>query len=455
MIELAHIVMFAWIPLVIGLFALMQARRAVIAAFLCAWLFLPMIGYDLPALPDYTKMSATCVGILLGVALFDSSRLLSFRPRPIDLPMVLWCACPFASALSNGLGTYEAVSAVLANVIAWGLPYLIGRLYFGELAGLRELAIGVFIGGLVYVPLCLFEIRMSPQLHSIVYGFKQPGWVETMRFGGWRPTIFMQHGLMVGMWMAAASLVGAWLWMTGSLRRLCGVPTVWLVLALLATTVLCKSTGATALLAVGLGVLFLARRFRTFIPVVCLLLVPPVYMAARAGGLWSGEGAVALVEELVNKDRAHSLNVRFQNEAMLIDKALQRPVFGWGRFGRARVYDQNGGNISITDGLWIINFGETGLAGLVAFTAVFLVPVIVLLRRIAVKRWAGTAGAHVAACCILAIIYTIDNLLNGMVNPIFTLAVGGLSGVAWIAYARRAVPARFAARPATRHAEAV
>ena len=449
MIQFAHIVMIAWIPLVIGLFAVMPARRAVIASFLCAWLFLPMIGYALPGLPDYTKMSATCVGVLLGVALFDGARLLSFRPRLIDLPMAAWCVCPFASAISNGLGPYEAVSAVLANVITWGLPYLAGRLYFSDLAGLRELAIGIFIGGLVYLPLCLFEIRMSPQLHQLVYGFHQHSFGQTMRFGGWRPTVFMQHGLMVGMWMAAASLIGLWLWLTGALKRLWNIPISWLVLALMATTLLCKSTGAVALLAIGAVALLAAGKLKTLVPVLCLLLVPPTYMALRASGAWSGESLVALVNSAVGVERAQSLDTRFRNETILADKALQRPVFGWGRFGRSRVYDKTGRDVSVTDGLWMITLGETGLAGLVAFTAVFVVPPLVLLRRVPARRWGSAAGAPAVAFCMLAIIYTIDNLLNGMVNPVFALAIGGLSGAVWLARtrtasARRAVPTRHA-----------
>jgi hypothetical protein len=45
---------------------------------------------------------------------------------------------------------------------------------------------------------------------------------QTMRFGGWRPTVFMEHGLMVGMWMSMAAMIGLWLWWTGTLKRVCG-----------------------------------------------------------------------------------------------------------------------------------------------------------------------------------------------------------------------------------------
>ena len=56
---LVPLTLFGWIPFVLALFALLPPRRAVVTAFLAAWLFLPMAGYGVKGLPDYTKMSAT------------------------------------------------------------------------------------------------------------------------------------------------------------------------------------------------------------------------------------------------------------------------------------------------------------------------------------------------------------------------------------------------------------
>src|SRR3954464_12693541 len=209
---LVPLTLFGWIPFVLLLFLLFPPRRAVIMAFLVAWLFLPMAGYKLPALPDYTKMSATVVGVLMAAVLFDTDRILSFRPKWIDIPIIIFCTSPAVSSYLNNLGLYDGAAEVVRQTITWGLAYLIGRVYFSDLEGIRELAIGLFIGGLVYVPLCLIEIRMSPQLHKIVYGYYQHAFVQTKREGGFRPMVFMQHGLMVAMWMAMTTMVGTWLW---------------------------------------------------------------------------------------------------------------------------------------------------------------------------------------------------------------------------------------------------
>src|SRR3954468_7155501 len=105
--------LFGWIPFVLALFALLPPRRAVISAFLIAWLFLPMAGYKVPSLPDYTKMSATVLGVLMGAAIFDTDRLLSFRLRWVDIPMVIWCCSPMASSYLNGLGLYDGCSEIV------------------------------------------------------------------------------------------------------------------------------------------------------------------------------------------------------------------------------------------------------------------------------------------------------------------------------------------------------
>jgi hypothetical protein len=149
-----HIVMFGWIPVVIGLFSVLKSRHAVITSFLVAWLFLPNAVYPLPGLPDYTKVSATCWGIFIAAALFDMESLRRFRFRALDVPMLVWCLCPVASSLANGYGLYDGLAASLRQTVTWGFPYFIGRVYFQQPGGPEGTRRGIFIGGMVYVPLC-------------------------------------------------------------------------------------------------------------------------------------------------------------------------------------------------------------------------------------------------------------------------------------------------------------
>jgi len=434
---LAYLAMYGWIPIVLYLFTRFPTRRAVIISFITAWLFLPQAEIPFSGIPDLTKMSVTCYGILFAALLFDVQRLKQFRPTWIDIPMVIWCFCPIASSLSNGLGLYDGLSSALSQTVTWGFPYFIGRVYFNNLHGLRQLALGIFIGGLVYMPLCLWEVRMSPQLHRQIYGWFPHSFAQTIRFGGFRPQVFMQHGLMVGVWMMTATLVGIWLWRAGVIKQMWGIPVGWLVAALGLTFILVKSTGAYFLLALGVIILFTARWLRSAIPLVLFLALIPFYLQLTTTGNFTPQkqaAIVSFVSDNIDPQRAGSLQTRFYNDYQLAEKARARIAFGWGGWGRSRVYEYNWRgdlvDVSITDTLWIIAFGQHGLVGLISLFSALLLPVLVFtLFCYPARTWFHPKVAPAAVLAVALTLYTIDCLLNAMVNPIFGLTAGGLSGL--------------------------
>ena len=430
MSPLVYIVMFGWIPAVLYLFNRLPAQRALVVSFISAWLFLPQATFPLPGLPDYTKMSATCYGVLLATIIFDFKRLSSFQFGWLDLPMLVWCICPFASSITNDLSWYDGVSAVVEQTVTWGLPYYLGRVYLNNLDGLRKLTIGIFIGGLIYVPLCLLEIRISPQLHRIFYGFyARNDFSQEIRYGGYRPTVFMEHGLMVGAWMMAAALLGCWLWKAGVIKQLWSIPIKWLVTALLITVVLVKSTGAWLLLAIGIVILFVANWFRTSFLVLLISVAISLYVYLGVTGNFPGEQIVSVVSQVFHEERAQSLEFRFDNEKILSDKARQKMMFGWGGWGRNHVYDEWGKDISVTDSLWIIAFGANGAVGVISLIASLLLPVIGFLQRYSTNLWFNPKLAPAASLTVLLALYVLDCVLNSMINPIYTLACGGIAGL--------------------------
>jgi len=425
---LVPISLFGWVFVAMALFTLMPPRRAALVSYIAAWLFLPVSAIELPGIPDLTKITATSLGAIAGVVLFDAKRLSAFRFSWVDMPAVVWCTSTMVSSLTNGYGAYDGFSGILQQLFTWGIPYFIGRLYFSDLAGLRELAVGVFIGGLVYVPLCLLELRLSPQLHNWVYGFHPTHFAMTVRYGGYRPMVFMQHGLMLGMWMTSASLVGVWLWHTGAIKRMFNLPMSWLAMGQLVVTVMCKSSGAIALLIIGLGVLFSTRVIKSSIVVIALVLIPPLYMWVRTEQWWQGEEIVEFAKNL-GPERADSVLGRFENENLLTAHALEKRWFGWGGWDAWRVKDPDTGeDITVADGMWVITFGEGGLVALIAVTVMVLLPILLLARRVPVRNWVYPAVAGPAALAVLLILYLIDNLLNAMLNPVYMIAAGGLSG---------------------------
>jgi hypothetical protein len=427
---LVYVVIFGWIPFVLCLFRWMPTQKAVILSFIIAWLFLPVVSFELPGIPNYTKIAATCYGILLATIVFDFERFSSFQFSWLDVPMLVWCLCPLASSLTNDLGWYDGFSGVFYQTVTWGLPYYLGRLYLNTWDGLRKLATYIFIGGLIYIPLCLFELRMSPQLHRMLYGFHaRSDFIQTIRYGGYRPTVFMEHGLMVGAWMMSAALIGVWLWRTQTLKQLWGIPIKWLVAALLLTNILVKSTGAILLLIFGLFIIFLSTRFRTSILVLMVIAAISLHLYLGVSGNFPGDRIVAVVSSTLNEERAQSMQFRFDNETILSQRARQKMVFGWGGWGRNEIYDKWGKRVTITDSLWIIAFGMRGVVGLISVMASLLLPAIAFMHYYPVTVWKHPKVAPAAAIVLLLILYTVDCLLNALINPIYIFACGGVVGL--------------------------
>ena len=434
--SLAELALYAWVPVSLCLFAVLRPRQAVLAAYMGAWLFLPMASFQINILPDISKVTISSMGVLLGVLIFDPGTLLSFRPRWFDLPMAVWCLCPFVSSITNGLGWWDGLSAIIGHVVLWGIPYLLGRVYFNDWSTIRDLAVGVFIGGVIYIPLCLWEVKMSPQLHNFVYGYHQHSFAQTYRFGGYRPMVFMQSGLALGFWMTSASLIGVWLWKSKAMKDLWGVPMFVIVPLLLVTTVLCKATAGLLFLAAGLATLFWMWGLRNSLPLLVLIAFTPLYMVLRTTGTFTGQSLVDLSAAVFNEDRAQSLQTRIDAENLLTERAMERPGFGWGRWNpddprrpKWRVYNEKGKDIAVTDGMWVITMGTTGLVGLFSATAVILLPVLLLRRRVPVAWWAHPMAAPAAALAMILVLHMLDNLLNAMLNPIFVMAIGGIGAL--------------------------
>jgi len=430
---LVPITLFGWLPLVITSFLFLPPRKAVITAYITAWLFLPVASFDVPGFVDYDKTTATNIGVLLGVLFFDSARLRALRWRWFDLGVLVFCCSPFLSSLSNGLGAYDGFSASLSKVIAWGSPYVVGRMYFADGPGLEALAYGVFAGGVIYAPLCLWEIRMSPQLHYQLYGFSQHAFDQTMRGGGFRPVVFMQHGLAVGLWMASASLVGLTLWLASRRQLFLELPMYFLAPVVFVTTVLCKSSGATLLMLVGLGVVWWTRRRLSKLALYAMMIVPVVYIPVRTTNLWSGRPAVEFIADF-SAERAQSLEFRLESEDLLSAKARQRWMLGWGGWGRNTVLrDEEAGLEAITDGMWILVFGQQGALGLIGFLVMLLAPIHAFLRACPRAMWRHPRVAPLIALATVLAAYSIDNLLNNMLNPVFLLIAGGIGAVKFAA----------------------
>ncbi|MFO7975574.1 MAG: hypothetical protein R6V12_13165 [Candidatus Hydrogenedentota bacterium] len=233
---------------------------------------------------------------------------------------------------------------------------------------------------------------------------------------------------MLSLFMGFAAMSGFGLWFSKVKRSFLGLP-LWLsVLALVFTTLLCKSVGALILMFVGVVSLLVSKYLRTSAPVVLLACAAIAYIAFRGSGLWSGMELVDMAS-IFGPEREASLRVRIVNETALAERARERLLLGWGGWGDSRIVDEHGRDISITDGFWIITFGTRGVLGLIAFVGTILGPVLLLIFRIPGKCWAHPAVAPAVVGALILCLWLVDSIANAQYTPIYILTAGGIAGL--------------------------
>lgn len=442
-------ILLAWLPVSLLLFWRLPAPRALVLCFLGGWALLPTAPFvppvDAPStrpatslfylyMPasvsaDYWLTKATAIGIG-GVAaslFFDRRRYARLRPVWLDLPAAVWCLAPFLPAVAGRYPFLAALRDAGYLLFAWGSPYLLGRLYLADSAGHKELALGVVLAGLCYLPICLVEGVAGPGLYRLVYGFHPYQTAGAERYVGYRPVGLLEDGNQLGLWLAGAALLALWLWRTRQLPRWMGIPpalTAWILVAL---TVASQSAGAILLLLCGVLLLGMARYASGKVMVMTLILLIGLFLGVRAASSgtlqrWAKETPVGrgLVERLRATGRG-SLGWRLSREEQHIRAARAHLVTGAGRWDWFRQGPER------PWGLWLLVLGMYGLGGLIAVYLLLVGPALELLRRITLRAWRLPPVAPASGLAILLCLAAVDSLLNAAVMLPWVLAVGALA----------------------------
>lgn len=407
--------------------------RAVATALVFGWLSMPLLRIDLPLLPPADKGMLLCGALLAALAQTPRVGRLRDGLRWFDLPLLAFCVSPYFSSVANGLGAYDGVSSALAHFVGFGLPYALGRVVFRDAAALAELARALFVGAACYAPLCVFESRMAPQLHQWVFGMPgRVGW-ETVDFYGplrYKASVFLESPLELTPLLGIATVGGWCVWRCLQVRRIRGHDVRWWLAAAALAPLMGKSLGGVTLSVAAFATIAATYRLRTSLIVLALVLVTPAYIATRASGWWDALNFVEFLRENVSESRAESMWTRVSNENILVVKALEQPVFGWGGWGRNRVYDEEGKDISILDGFWIIILGCNGWFGLGSWLLAVWLPVALALSRWRrLRLWRGS-GMFIMWATTAVLIHSIDCIANSMVNPFYYLMAGAVSTIA-------------------------
>lgn len=335
----------------------------------------------------------------------------------------------FSDAVTRpALTNYDAVSIVGGLLLDLYLPFTLGERVFQTEQDLRDLFDVFSACALVYAPFVLFEVRFSPQLHNWIYGYYPSDWVQQIRGGGYRPMVFMNHGLALSMLLF--TFVAAAFALHRARIRLSPSAIVRAVVGTL-LVILSKSLGAivfTVCTAIP------SRFFSTKTMARVVLLMAAfvlAYPALRSSNLFPKDELVALSSQ-VSRDRAESLQFRFDQEQELIARAKERAIFGWGIWGRSFLYSDDGRMSSVPDGAWIIVFGSFGAVGFAGFFALLIVPLVRFWWNR--NRMPMSAQVLVGILALVHAALTADLLPNsslGFLQPLYAGVLFGLSRRSW------------------------
>ncbi|KUF10161.1 hypothetical protein [Pseudoponticoccus marisrubri] len=439
---IAFLALAIWPIVIVALFGRLRADRALIWGLMLGYLFLPESPavFDLPLMPPLNKHNIPALAAFMVTLWKFGDQGGSYLPQSLAGRVLLatFILSPALTVLNNeepvfygqvglpGLTIKDAVALVLGQFLLV-LPFLLARKHLASGGAQREILFALMVGGLVYSLLMLIEMRLSPQLNLWVYGYYQHLFGQSIRGGGYRPVVFLYHGLWTA-FFAMTALVSAWaLW-----RERLDDGRFKLLLAGLylgAIVVLSNSLGALlfAVLLVPM-VIFLGTRMQVRIAMVIGLLAL-AYPVLKGADLVPEQRLLNQAAS-IDPQRAASLEFRFDNENTLLERAYLKPVFGWGSWGRNHILDPVSGNIlTVTDGRWIIVIGVYGWVGFVAEFGLLILPLLLIGREVMASE-RGRVSPLVGPLCLMLAINVTDMIPNATLTPLTWLIVGALTGYA-------------------------
>ena len=431
--------MLALWPVISALFfRRLPPGRAIVACVLVAYLFLPPppAGFDFPLLPPLTKETIPNLVIILACLILYRGQIKLLPDTLTGKILVLVFVCsPMATVLTNGEPVFFGTLGLPALLLREGFstmiqqfmlisPLLLARNFLRTADDQRDILKAIFVGGMVYSVLMLIEVRLSPQLNLWIYGYFQHNFDQMIRFGGFRPIVFLYHGLWVS-FFAMTAAVAAIALARGTVSRV--ALGFWAAACyLLVVLVLSKSLGAIIyglVLIPMVAVLSARMQIRVAALLAFTALAYPVFKGADL----VPQDVMLQQAEQIDQDRANSLRFRFQQETILLDRADEKPLFGWGLWGRNHIWDGVTSQIlTVTDGRWIILIGVLGWVGFLAEFGILALPIILIWR----KTGQGEMSPWIGPMCLMLGINLIDLIPNATLTPLTWLLAGAILGYA-------------------------
>lgn len=438
----AYLVLFSWPLAAVAFFRLLSIERALAWTIIAGHLLLPSgTSVKFPMLPAIDRSLVPAASALLLCAILAPRMTLRPDRMARGWQMVLLgllgliVLTPLLTVVQNtqpvingkvflpGLRLYDAYN-LISLIVFQLIPFWLGMRYLNTREGHRILMETIAIAGVIYTFPALLEIRISPQLHLWVYGFFPHDFIQSVRDGGFRPVVFLNHGLMVGIFFSISIVSAIVLYREARREQKPAVGWLFAAVWLTGTLFLSKTLSALALSMVfATGAMLLGRRTQIALGVAVASVVL-LYPMLRGAG-WIPVDTVHSIAQSISEDRASSLKFRLDNEDALLARANEKPLAGWGGWARNSIFDPVTGRMtSVTDGIWLIFIGVYGWLGYIGRFGLLTLPILYYAMR------QGSFGRSLITPGLVLVLATtlVDLLPNaGLVGYVWLMA-GALAG---------------------------
>lgn len=434
----AFIILILWPAIALVIKKNVTGPRAVAIAIIAPYLFLPTkVAIDLPGVPAMDKET---IAAFMAFALFlwgnkDYAKLpqnfmikvlfISLFALPLIIVFTNQESYVFGPTVVSGLPKSDFLALNFKFLSDLYIPFLLGVTVFRTKESQIEMLKVLMALGLVYTLFMLWEIRMSPQLHTNLYGFFPHSFAQMRRAGGFRPVVFLGHGLLVALFAVMLAITAAYFF-KNKIKYISKWPGIT-VLYLVVVVILCKTYAAYLYALIFLPTIFLfntKNQLRVCAAITIIVFTFPILRMNELVPVYEIRDFMATISE----ERAQSYGFRLDQEEGLLAKASQKPYFGWGGWGRSLLYDERTGKqTSISDGYWIIIYGYAGLVGYLIYYGLYSWPIFLFYRLN--RKYGEEEDYKITTCLVMMVtMVLLDSIPNAGFSIVSTMMAGAIMG---------------------------
>ncbi len=428
----AYFIFFSWPVVILWLLFSYPAKKAIFIAITSAVLLLPTaFSIDPPLLPPVDKETITGLSLIVILFLLRKKFTIFMPGFVTKLLIAYFIGIVITSELNSlpiitakkylpGLTHYDAFSLII-RIMLNTMPFFLGRFFSTSLKDTEVFFKILVVMALIYTLPMLYELKMSPQLHYMFYGIQPAQFLQQVREGGYRPMVFIGHGLALAFWFSTA-VIAAGVLLKNKVRSSFVSPLATLCYFLV-ILFLCKTWSALVYAMIGLLFTFKLQPSKQVKWAFIIASMVILYPIAKVADVFPGDQIISTISQY-SPERAQSLQFRFQNEDAMLEHALEKPFFGWGEWGRNRLYSkEDGRDLSIIDGRWIGELGVNGSIGFLLSYAILLAPLYYARKAIHYIK-EPKDQVYFASLTVILAICTVDSIPNSGMGPMHLFLAG-------------------------------